>query len=162
MSRQSQARGAAGENVAESRLRSIGVCNVEQIGTPVKLKPFLLNGNPIKDVYRVRFGKKVAGDRRGELANGISVLAEVKTILDRNLRWGDLRSHQPEALSRHKGVSLLVWVHSTGIYVMRWPVPGFKKGKGITPEKAFDLDIDVLYPGEEAQRISLDGQSPKY
>ena len=117
-----------------------GINMVEQIGTPVILIPVQ---SQRRNTYQVIFGEKVSGDHRGIIGAGISVLAETKTILDRNLRYSDLREHQPARLSEHAdhgGISLLVWVHDTGTYVMRWPIDGFEAGKSITPELAEQLD----------------------
>jgi hypothetical protein len=74
-------------------------------------------------------------------------LAETKTILDRNLRYGDLRAHQPERLQMHAnlgGLSLLVWVHHTGIYIMKFPIDGFEKGSSITVSQARELNIEEM------------------
>ena len=142
MTRQQDRIGKIGQEHAAAALRRLGVNMVEKIGTPVKIIPARVKGT-----YTVVWGEKVSGDHRGILANGVSVLAETKTIMDRNLVWSDLREHQPDALSQHasfSGLSLLVWVHSTGVYVMRWPVPGFGPRKSITPERAQELDIDDL------------------
>lgn len=132
--------GKAGQNIAASALRRLGILRVQKIGTPVKIIPRGKYGNQI--TYQVIWGEKVAGDHHGILPGGRSVLAETKTILDRNLRWSDLLEHQPEELSGHAadgGLSLLVWVHSSGVYVMQWPVPGFGPGGSITPQKAAAL-----------------------
>jgi hypothetical protein len=137
MTRREDRTGKAGEELAESVLRSLGIEQIERVSTPVKLIPSQYPG-----LFKVIFGEKVIGDRRGILPGGRSVLIEVKTILDRNLCWSDLRLHQPEGLSRHSelgGMSLLVWVHSSGVYVMRWPIDGFGPGKSITPNQA-DLE----------------------
>lgn len=142
MTRQQDRIGKIGQEHAAAALRRLGVNMVEKIGTPVKIIPARVKGT-----YTVIWGEKVSGDHRGILANGVSVLAETKTIMDRNLVWSDLREHQPDALSQHAnfgGLSLLVWVHSTGVYVMRWPVAGFGSRKSITPERAQELDIDDL------------------
>jgi hypothetical protein len=131
--------GKIGQEHAAAALRRLGVNMVEKIGTPVKLIPARVKGT-----YKVVWGEKVSGDHRGILEDGTSVLAETKTIMDRNLVWSDLRDHQPERLSEHAqygGVSLLVWVHSSGVYVMRWPVRGFGPRKSITPEVAQLLDL---------------------
>lgn len=144
MSRREQRIGNMGQEHAAAALRRAGVNMVEKIGTPVKLIPSKRGG---KGTYTVIWGEKVSGDHRGILPGGISVLAETKTILDRNLVWSDLREHQPERLTEHfqcGGVSLLVWVHSSGVYVMRWPVPDFGPRKSITPERAEELHIEVL------------------
>jgi len=137
MTRREDRTGKVGEELAESVLRSLGIEQIERVSTPVKLIPSQYPG-----LFKVIFGEKVIGDRRGILPGGRSVLIEVKTILDRNLCWSDLRLHQPEGLSRHSelgGMSLLVWVHSSGVYVMRWPIDGFGPGKSITPNQA-DLE----------------------
>lgn len=142
--RDEQAIGKHGQNLAASHLSQIGIEMVEQIGTPVKLIPV---SEHRKDVFRVVFGEKVSGDHRGILQGGRSVLAETKTILDRNLRYSDLREHQPVRLSNHSdfgGLSLLVWVHHTGVYIMEWPIPGFVSGKSISVEMALDLNIESM------------------
>lgn len=143
MSRKEQRIGGAGERYAASALSALGVELVERIGTPVKLCP-----HPrIPGYFRVIWSEPVSGDFRGILPGGRSVLAECKTILDRNLRFSDLREHQPDALTRHAemgGLSLLVWVHGSGIFVLRWPVPGFAPGTSITPERAAALALKVV------------------
>jgi len=142
--RSEQRIGRAGQNVAAATLSRIGIEMVEEIGTPVKLIPASAQR---RDVFRVVFGEKVSGDHRGILRGGRSVLAETKTILDRNLRYSDLREHQPGRLTDHArlgGLSLLVWVHTSGTYVMSWPIVGFVEGKGITPEAAHLLNIESL------------------
>ena len=121
-----------------------GINMVEQIGTPVILIPVQ---SQRRNTYQVIFGEKVSGDHRGIIGNGISVLAETKTILDRNLRYSDLREHQPARLSEHAdhgGISLLVWVADTSTYVMRWPIDGFVPGTSITPELAEELDAETV------------------
>lgn len=142
MTRHEDRIGKIGQEHAAAALRRLGVKMVEKIGTPVRLIPA-----PIKGTFKVVWGETVSGDHRGITDDGTSVLAETKTILDRNLVWSDLRDHQPGALTAHHeygGVSLLVWVHSTGIYVMRWPVPGFGPRKSITPERAQELELESL------------------
>ena len=134
MTHQQQRVGKHGQNLAAQALRALGVEMVEQIGTPVFLIPATA-----KDVYRVVYGEKVSGDHRGLLPGGRSVLAETKTILDRNLRFSDLREHQPARLMEHTlhgGLSLLIWVHHTGVYVMTYPLVGFEHGKSIDLDRA--------------------------
>lgn len=136
MARQQQQVGKHGQDMAAAALRRLGIEMVEQIGTPVHLIPAGSNA------YRVIYGEKVSGDHRGILPGGRSVLAETKTILERNLRWSDLRDHQPERLNEHAkcgGLSLLVWVHCTGVFVMRFPVLGFAAGEGMSPEFAMSV-----------------------
>ena len=145
MTKSEQQTGKQGQILAAGALRRAGVEMVEQIGTPVKLIPMgTVRG---RQVYQVIYGEKVSGDHRGLLPDGTSVLAETKTILDRNLRYSDLREHQPGRLTEHHnhgGVSLLVWVHSTGAYIMRWPITYFVRDKSITPEEANLLNVESL------------------
>ena len=139
MTRQQDQIGKHGQSIAASVLSGMGVNMVEHIGTPVKLVPHFHGSFMVPNVYTVIFGEKVSGDHRGVLDNGISVLAETKTIMDRNLRWSDLREHQPDRLIEHAkygGLSLLVWVHSSGVYVMIFPIEGFGAGKRFTIEQA--------------------------
>lgn len=137
MSKAEQEIGRAGEELAARALRNLGVEMVERIGTPVKLQPTKLAG-----AFRLIWGEKVSGDFRGVLPGGRSVLAECKTILGRNLRWSDMRDHQPGRLDDHArngGLTLLVWVHQTGIYVMEWPISGFGPHASIEPEWAVNI-----------------------
>lgn len=140
MTKKQQVIGKGGEERAANTLRSLGIRMVEKIGTPVRLIPAKQ-----PNTYFVIWGDKVSGDHHGIIPyTGRYVLAETKTMLDHNLRWSDLREHQPERLSEHAnlgGLSLLVWVHSDGIYVMQWPIPGFQSGKSIDRETATALDL---------------------
>lgn len=141
--RSEQQIGKHGQEVAAAALRRLGVEMVEQIGTPVHLIPA---GN---HAYRVIYGEKVSGDHRGILPGGRSVLAETKTILNRNLRYSDLREHQPGRLTEHHehgGLSLLVWVHESGVYVLRWPVTGFCAGESIRPQEAERMALQEINP----------------
>lgn len=146
--------GKHGQNTAAAVLSGrCGINMVEQIGTPVILIPVKASR---PNTYQVIFGEKVSGDHRGLIGNGISVLAETKTILDRNLRYSDLREHQPARLTEHAeygGISLIVWVHGTGAYVMRWPVEGFGPGTSISHERAQELDTETV---AELHRIQDD------
>lgn len=141
MTRQQQLVGKHGQQEVASLLSGWGLAMVESIGTPVKLIPF--SGR--KDVFRVIWGETVSGDHRAILPGGRSVLIETKTVYDRNLRFSDLRSHQPERLSLHAGIgglSLLCWVSGmlkSDIYVMEWGghgIEGFTHGKSISTEQA--------------------------
>ena len=144
MTKAQQRIGKHGQDLAAAALRQLGIEMVEQIGTPVILLPACKHKRP--PVFSVIWGEKVSGDHRGILPGGRSVLAETKTILDRNLRYSDLREHQPDRLSehaRHGGLSLLVWVHHTGVYVMRWPILSFAPGMGISFEFAFVIAAET-------------------
>lgn len=144
MSKNEHEIGKAGERQARQVLRQRGVRMPEKIGTPVRLVPTMTkSGRPAFYVY---FGDKVSGDTMGILDDGTRVLAETKTIYNRNLRWSDLRDHQPEQLDLNKeynGVSLLVWVSSHGVHVMDWVFPNedFKLRKGLTPARAAELNV---------------------
>jgi len=158
MTLQQQKVGKHGQNLAAQALRALGVEMVEQIGTPVFLIPATA-----RDVYRVVYGEKVSGDHRGILPGGRSVLAETKTILDRNLRYSDLREHQPERLLEHRkhgGISLLVWVHCTGVYIMDFPIANFTRGKSISVENAISVSnytrraIEVMIDDYETEKLA--------
>ena len=147
MSGNQQRQGEIGESAAEYALKRLGVYNVAKI--PVDK---ICAGK--KTIYKER----VLGDRRGELANGISVLAEVKTTRNKTrLTWSAFTSpKQPKNLDDHRGLSLLVWVCETDwtreIYVIDWRVLlryGFQKGAGIGIEDAEKIrmtqkDFDFL------------------
>lgn len=140
--RREQQIGANGEHLAAQVLTGLGILMVEKIGTPVKLLPSGRKDN----TFRVVYGEKVSGDHRGIMPDGRSVLVECKTIMDRNLSWSDLRDHQPGRLSEHAehhGLSLLVWVHSTGVYVMEWShaKKNFGPKHPLKPETAIIIDF---------------------
>lgn len=111
--------GDQGEEYAANRLRSLGVNFVRRIPTR-----FVWPSGSDKPIY----SEKAAGDIRGVLPGGRSVLAEVKTrTSSERLCWSDLSSHQPQNLYDHMetgGLSLLVFISALGIIVMEWPVPG--------------------------------------
>jgi penicillin-binding protein-related factor A (putative recombinase) len=143
MSRLSDQVGKHGQDIAERVLRMIGVKQVEQIATPVKL----IRVHGMNGVYRVIWGKKVAADFRGVGPDGKSVLAEVKTYRDGNLPYGALEPHQHDFLREHAklgAISLLVWVHESGVYVLPYPIDGFRKGKSITASQARALHIEAI------------------
>ena len=143
MTRQEQKTGKVGEAFAARALANLGILQLERVGTPVKLIP--VKAGNLKGIFRVIFGEKVIGDWRGILPGGRSVLAEVKTVLQGNLTYSHMRPHQPEGLSYHAkqgGLSLLVWVAGQDeIYILRWPIPGFEPGHGLTIEQAKDMAL---------------------
>ncbi len=145
--RMNQRIGKHGQETAASYLSGFGLEMVEPIGTPVTL----VSVGGRKDVFRVIFGEKVSGDHRALLPDGTSVLIETKTVIDGNLTYSHLREHQPERLSRHasigRAVSLLVWVHHSGIYVMCWGengIEGFAPRKSIAPKRAQELHDECM------------------
>ncbi len=126
--------GKAGESLAAGVLGRLGVHMVQEIATPKTV----IRG-------RVRYLKKVSADIDGILSDGRRVLAEVKTV-EHNLVWSDFSPHQPGRLTMNaewNAISLVVWVHSTGVKVLKWPIADFRKGKGITPERAEELSIET-------------------
>ena len=135
--------GKAGESLAAGVLGRLGVHMVEPIATPFKIiKSRRING---QTWYRIKWSDKVSADHTGLLSDGRRVLAEVKTV-EHNLRWSDFKTHQPGRLTMNvlgQGISVVVWVHSTGVKVLKWPIDGFKPGKGITPERAEELSIST-------------------
>lgn len=133
MTRAQQRQGQAGEQIARAALSRYDVEMLERIGTPVRIVAQRPDGY-VKIVY----GERVAGDYRGILRGGRSVLVEVKTV-DHNLRWSDFRDHQPAKLDEHTrfgGLTLVVWVNGMSVYTLEWPIEGFGPGRSISPEMA--------------------------
>lgn len=135
-------KGQAGEDIATNALKRIGCLMVEEIGTPFKITNRKTFGGR---TWLQGFWKaKVAGDRRAVRRDGISILAETKTITEGNLVWSNFKEHQPDKLDEHAqyAISLVVWVKSIDeVFIMRWPIPGFGPKKSITPQAAKLLDI---------------------
>lgn len=141
--------GAAGQQQGALALRRAGVEQVEHIGTPIKRTPHPEKKWAELGYAKVVYGEEVAADHRGVLPGGRSVLAEVKTVFDGNLTWTHFKSHQPGKLTEHAeygGLSVVVWVSPKGCFILRWPIPGFRKGKGVTLEQAEALDLVDLRP----------------
>jgi len=145
MSRRQQIVGKRGENLVASTLSGLGLRMVERIGNP-----YSITGQNKRGGFEVIFTGTASGDFRAVLPTGASVLVEVKTVLDRNLTWSHLRKHQSVALTKHAEIgtalSLLVWVHNSGIYIMRWSITGidgFAPRHGLTPERAAELDRET-------------------
>jgi hypothetical protein len=138
MTRRSQKIGKQGQDIAFAALRMRGVRLLHKIATPVLLIPHPRE----RGYFRVIWEQKVAGDHRGVMPDGTSVLAEVKTVTDHNLRWSDFLPHQPIGLTAHAeyAISLVVWVHASGVYVMRWPIEDFRPGHSIMIQDADRFD----------------------
>jgi len=133
-----------GEERAINRLHALGALMPEEIGTPFVIVATRPDGW-VKGYWK----EKVSGDIIAHTVDGTKILAEVKTVLDRNLRWSDFKPHQPGSLSENaeNAISLLIWWHSTGLYVMYWTdvlSTGFGPGKGLTEAQAAQLDIERL------------------
>jgi hypothetical protein len=150
--RSNQRTGSHGETLANSVLHGLGIEMLQKIGTPVKLTPYRdRGGRGVKGVYYVKFEERVKGDRHGVLPDGTSVLIEVKTYWDRNLRYSDLDDHQHADLREHAGIgaalSLLVWVHNSGVWVMQYGaggIAGFLPRSSISPERAEELHDETI------------------
>lgn len=133
--RAQQRQGARGEVDAAKYLARLGVEMIVKVETPTHF----VKGRAIR--Y-----KKADADINGIYPpTGQRVLAEVKTHDGDTLPWSEFRPHQPERLTKndeYRGISFVVWVHSTGVYVLRWPIPGFDRPR---------TSIKLFY----AQRMNL-------
>jgi hypothetical protein len=135
-----QRNGKIGDDQGVRALGRMGILQLHKIATPYSRVPH----PTLRGYYRIIEREKVAGDWRGLLPNGISVLAEMKARFGANLVWSDFEIHQTERLSSHAelALSLVVWLSDAGVSVMRWPIEGFDGPRcSITPAKASLLDI---------------------
>lgn len=137
--------GAAGEEVARVVLEQLGLVRIQKIETGFKVVRWIDQKKNIGIVFPFR---SVAGDFTAMDITGRSFLIEVKTKNDKNLTWTSFAEHQIESLNDHAqyGVSLVVFVFrlSPGYSILQWPIEGFKKGKGLTIERALKLSINSL------------------
>jgi len=144
--KQNKRLGKSSEDAVLLRLLALGiqqVCKIEtgwtvifKMGKPVKAFPIA----------------KVAGDFRGILPGGRSVLVESKAHMgkDHNLRWSDFDEHQFANLMQHHvfgGLSLVAYTNPYGLEIMRWPIPSFAQGKSIDPITARVLNLTRLPKG---------------
>lgn len=141
--RRSKRKGDAGEDVAHSLLTMMGARMLQKIATPVRLIPPVSEAARREFFRRVIFSKTVKGDRWGvDPDTGRSILAEVKTYAADRLAYSVLKPHQIAALNEHaacNGLTYLVWVHPTDIFVLRWPIPGFQSGTSISLGQAYAM-----------------------
>lgn len=138
--------GRQGEDVVHLRLTLLGVLQVCKIETGWRIKR---NGGKIVGASPMA---KVAGDYRGILPGGRSVLVESKAHMGKahNLRWSDLDDHQVRNLNEHHthgGLSLLAYSFPGGITIMLWPVPFFAQGTSIDPDHARVLNLTRIPKG---------------
>jgi len=137
--------GAAGEDVAATVLWQLGLVRIRRIESAWTVIRWL---DAAKHIAIVFPSKKVDGDFTAMTPEGKGVLIEVKTVDDRNLRWSDFKDHQIEALDDHSQYSLALVVFvfrpSPGYAILEWPISGFKKGKGLSIERALELSISSL------------------
>ena len=148
-----QRHGKIGDEQGAAALGRMGILQLHRIATPYVRVPH----PTLRGYYRIIEKEKVAGDWRGLLPSGMSVLAEMKTRFDTNLTWSDFETHQIGWLSNHAelAISLVVWTNNNGVSVMRWPIPDFNGPRcSITPARASTLDIQfaplskMLLPGQ--------------
>jgi hypothetical protein len=154
--RQNQRRGRAGQLVAATLLRHLGLVEVEEIATPTRV----IRGKTL-------YAKKVSGDIYALIPGyGTGVRVEVKkttgplrpdgTRGDATLSLADFRKtdrgsgqdHQIRALDRYVaagGLSLVVWCWDGGAAVLRWPIPGLMNGKPLTIERARALALTPYF-----------------
>ena len=136
--------GEMGERAAFYALNSIGLEFIEPIHQAWKLIRWMPRcGRGAAHIVPL---KKLKGDFRAIGPDGVSVLVEVK-LRDGRLLWSDLKAHQREALTEHYqfgGESLVVWVATSEIFVMRWPIAGFKPRQSLTEARARELNITEL------------------
>lgn len=141
-------KGEVGEKVASYIMHSLGVRNLQKIGTPVKLVPPANPRARAEFFRRVIFEEKVSGDWWGIMpGSGRSVLVEVKTHDEDRFQFSILKPHQVYALDsqvRCNGLAFLVWIHLTGEYVLRWPVSGLEPGKSISIQDARLMNVEVI------------------
>lgn len=139
-------KGVMGERIARVQLSLLGIELIERVATPVSLIPYRdpTTEKIIPGVFSVKYCDRVSGDIRGVWPGGKSVHCEVKLRDKPRLRFSDIRKHQRDWLTKHDktgGISLLIWVSGTDIFVLRWPIPGFDKGTGLSMEKAREFSI---------------------
>lgn len=136
--------GEHGERAAHYALNALGLEFIEPIYQAWKLIRWMPKcGRGAAHIVPL---KKLKGDFRAIGPDGVSVLVEVK-LREGRLMWGDLKAHQREALTEHYqfgGESLVVWVATNEIYILRWPIEGFAARQGLTEARARELRITEL------------------
>lgn len=143
MGRKSQRKGDVGETIGGSVLASMGFGMIEPIETGFHRT--YQNGRLVL-VPKA----KVAGDLRAIVpGSGRSVLVEVKRYAGK-LQHSKLTLAQHSKLREHDrlgGISLLIWIDdaSDQIFVLRYPVPGFKRNTSLRPEQADKLQLYGRY-----------------
>ncbi|NTV01917.1 MAG: hypothetical protein HGB04_03915 [Chlorobiaceae bacterium] len=134
-----QREGTEAQDIVERFMREQGFQRVERIETGFSV---VRRGTQIVGAYPKR---AVSGDIKAIGPKGKAVHVEVKHRQD-VLRWSHFETHQITALdevTEAGGWAFVAWV--TSIYPARlfwllWPIPGFRKGKGLTTETARDIE----------------------
>lgn len=119
-------RGDYTQEIVGHRLRVLGLKMVQRIATGWRLqrgKHGIMGATPLAKVH-ADFTAIVPG-------TGQSVRCEVKARRDGVLSLADFAPHQVRALTEHHelgGLSLVGWVHTHGVDVLRWPIAGLATG----------------------------------
>jgi hypothetical protein len=129
------------EALAVEALRRAGFRCVEPIRTG-----WIIKRHGVQIVGAVPLDK-VSGDIKAIAPGGRAVHCEVKYVPDGNLCWSVFtrkgKDHQIRCLNETVeagGLGLVVWIRSAGqVFLLRWPIPGFIPGKGLTWREADDL-----------------------
>lgn len=144
----SQRRGKLSEAAARELLGWMGGRMIQKIATPVRLRPPKSVRARKEFFSRVIYDTKVKGDIWGiEPETGRSILAESKERTADRLMFSDLQKHQVEALDEHSdcnGLTYLIWLHPSDVYVMRWPIQGFVPGTSLSVEQARAIKVDRI------------------
>lgn len=137
--------GEAVEQVAAHRLVALGVLQVcaIDVGWRIQRRPggAIIGASP---------KAKVAGDLRGVLPGGRSVLVECKRTAKASLPYSQLEHHQHQRLTDHAeagGLSLVAWSWPGGIALLRYPIPGFAPRTSVSVDVATALNLSTLPKG---------------
>ena len=136
-----QREGDEAQAIVERFMREVGYKRVERVETGFSL--VRRNGT----IIGAHPKRAVSGDIKAIGPKGKSVLVEVKHRPAKPngrlvLTWNDFEEHQIEALdgfTEAKGWAFVAWVTSlypARLFWLLWPIPGFRKGKGLTAEMA--------------------------
>lgn len=136
--------GEAAQNITMRLMREMGLMCVERIETGFKV---ISKGGKI---IGARPAKKVSGDIRAIASNGQAVHVECKFRPNDRLIWTDFEEHQPghlQAVTDAGGLAFVSWVtsiHPPRLFWLKWPIPGFRKGKALTEIEAAKLPSEFF------------------
>ncbi len=128
--------GEEAQELVESFMRQVGYRCVERIETGFSV---IRRGKQIVGAFPKR---SVSGDVKAIGHKGRAVHVEIKHRPTGNLTWASFAPHQIEALdgvTGAEGEAFVAWVVSIyppRLFWLQWPIPGFRKGKGLTREMA--------------------------
>lgn len=138
MSKISQQKGKAGEEMAVWYLKSIGAKCIEKISTPminVKGKAVYCKQSSIDYLALLFFGPET-GYRACRI--------EVKQCDSDRLHHSRLRPHQIKWLldwNNYNNYSFVLWVHKTECFLFRYPNHKFTKGHSLSVEDAKKVSL---------------------